>query len=189
MRLQAELYNVTMTRYLFAIGAVAFTIGAGLGSLFTYSLMSSNNSSNATHPFAMTDEEREVAQAQTDLLKAATLLRGVAQGIIWKHGDTEDWLLPESEHDLIEQLVADNVFDREYFDTWPGSDRRPAGEPPFYIVGTTEAVAHVDGNTVLLYEHPAHHPGGGGSIVYANTHTETLERDAFAAVIAAFESG
>lgn len=136
----------------------------------------------------MTAEERHAAQVNVDLVKASVLLRGVAQACMWKLSNDEDWTLPDSVFELIEELSADDVISREHYDEWPGGERRPPGEPPFYIVGTAEDIARRDPRAVLFYEHPAHHPEGGGSIVYADTLTETFGPAAFAEAIAAFKS-
>ena len=169
-----------MSRRTLVIAIVALAIGAGLGSLLTFALMRSNRPG---HPLAMSAAQFEAAQERADLVKASVLLRSVAQGCLMQHDADRDWTLPESAFDLIDQLIASDMLAREYLDTWPGHERRPAGEPPFFIVGTIGDLADRDRDAVLLYEHPAHHPGGGGSIVYADTRTETLERAAFAAAI------
>ena len=165
-------------------GAVIFAVGAGLGSLLTYVLL---GSSRPVYPFAMSEDEWEVAEAEVDRLKASVILGGVAQACIWKRSDSERWTLPESEFDLIDQLVAEDLITRDIIDGWPGAERRPAGEPPFYIAGALEIPAEGEVGTMLFYEHPAHDPDGGGAIVYTDARTEVLDSAAFEAAIAALK--
>jgi hypothetical protein len=164
-----------MDRKSLVAGAMIFAVGLGSGVLLTRAL------TPARGPFGMTGAQYEEARERADLLKASSHMRGVAQAVLAKQSNDPDWTLPPSETELIEILVQNDMITREMIDTWPGTANRPAGEPPFYVVGTLEDVAARDPEAVLLVEHPAHHGGEGGSIVYADTTTvqvdqESLER-------------
>jgi hypothetical protein len=174
-----------MSRRPLILGIVIFLVGAAAGSVVTWAVVRATQPNN---PFGLSDEAYEAAQRKARSLKAATHLRAVAQVIYLKHDREPDWTLPDDEFDLIAEFIDGNYINRDMIDEWPGSEHRPAGEPPFYVVGTIEDVANLDAEAVLLYEHPAHHPVAGGSIVYADTHTETLEPDAFRTRIRALQT-
>jgi hypothetical protein len=167
-------------------GIVILLIGAAVGSAVTWAIMRAAEPDN---PFGMSDEAYEAAQRRAGLLKSATLLRGVAQAMYMKHKQESEWSLPHDELALIAELIDGEYLSPDVLDDWPGGENRRVGEPPFYVVGTIEGVANLDADVVLLYEHPAHHPEGGGSIAYADTHVETLEPDAFRARIRDLQAG
>ncbi len=162
-----------------------FVCGIVVGAAATYLIV---RPTPARHPLAMSDEEYEQAAARAKKIQSASFLRGVAQAIMLKSQRDDAWRPPGSEAELIEELVAEDFLPTNFLEPWPGGDGRPPGEPPFYLVGTVEDVARLDGTAVLLYEHPSHHGGDGGSVVYADTRTETFDGEAFTAAIAALRS-
>lgn len=158
-------------------GIVLFLAGTALGSLLTWTMQ---NEPKPTGPFNITPQQRAQAAQKSDRLRAANMLRNVAQAIIVKHREDPAWTLPDSASELLRTFITENRLGEEFRDNWPGGDNRPVDDPPFFIVGTIEDVEALGPEAVLLYEHPDHHSElGGGSIVYANTHVVELEADAF----------
>lgn len=156
-------------------GAIVFALGIGTGFLISRIQLP------ARGLFGASAAQYEAARQQAELLRAGSHLRGVAQAIMVMHGNDPNWALPPTEAELIEVLVENDMITRDMIDDWPGTANRPAGEPPFYVVGTLADVAARDPDAVFLVEHPAHHRGEGGSIVYADTNTvqvnqESIER-------------
>jgi len=151
------------------VGAIIFGLGFGAGMLFNRAVTPERG------PLGLTAEHRAEAQDRAERIKAGVHLRQIAQAVVSMRSDDPEWTLPATETDLIDQLIEADIISRDIIDDWPGGMNRPAGEPPFFLVGTIEQVAARDGSALLLVEHPAHHGEAGGSIVFADTSTELVD--------------
>ena len=163
------------------VGAVYLAVGLVLGVSIAFPLVNANR---AREVEKAREKLRETARVKANLIRAAALMRGVAQGVVMIRRRDPTWRLPDNELELIEVLIAEQLITRELIDEWPGSANRPSDEPPFYIVRALENLDTAGGETPLLHEHPAHHPEGGGTIVFTNGTTEMLEPEEFRARIA-----
>lgn len=152
------------------VGAAIFGVGFGAGML-----VARVTSPPQPGPFGASAEQLEQARKRAGLIKAGTQLRQIGYAIFSMHNNDPEWTPPPTESALIDLLIQHDMLTHDMIDDWPGGMNRPAGEPPFYLVGTIDQVAAREPEAVLLVEHPAHHGDAGGSIVYADTSTEQVD--------------